>query len=91
MKHLKLVALGAAAAAGIASAAFAQQPATGQQPGNRPTTHQKMNQSGSMGMMGMMGMMNDPEMRKQMTDMMRNCNQMMSRMDGMSAQHSKSS
>lgn len=91
MKHLKLMAIGTITAAGIASAAFAQQPATGKQPGSRPMTHQKMNQSGSMGMMGMMGMMNDPDMRKQMTDMMGNCNQMMSRMDGMPAQHSKSS
>lgn len=81
MKQLKIAAIGALAAAGVASAAFAQQPGE-RTPAERPMDRQMMGQGD---MMGMMGTMNDPEMRRQMTEMMSNCNRMMARMGDMSA------
>jgi len=83
MKRFKTLALGALAAAGITTAAYAQQPTTSQQPNERQMDRQMIGQSGSMGMMDMMQMMNDPAMRKQMTEMMTNCNRMMERMNSM--------
>lgn len=85
MNYPKALVIGIAAAAGTATAAYAQQPAK-PQPGAEQMNRQMMGQSGSMGMMGMMKMMNDPEMRQQMSKMMQNCNRMMDRMNAMSAQ-----
>lgn len=81
MKQFKVAAFGAVAAAGLASAAFAQQPGSERPAAERPMDHQRMGQGD---MRGMMGMMNDPEMRRQMTDMMSGCNRMMERMGNMS-------
>lgn len=79
-KTLKIALVGTLAALGMTSAAIAQQP-TAQKPAMSAQEHQKM-MSGSMkGHDGMM--MNDPEMRKQMTQMMDNCNKMMNKMGSM--------
>lgn len=80
MKRFKIAAFGAVAAAGLASAAFAQQPRSAQPAPNVPMDHQKMEQ----GSMGMARMMNDPGMRRQMTEMMSNCSRMMAQMGDMS-------
>ena len=80
----RMMAVSAVAAIGLASAgAFAQQPSNSQRTQGSSQSHQQMMRDGG-GMMGMMGMMNDPEMRQQMTEMMRNCNRMMERMNNMS-------
>lgn len=80
-KQIKLTAIGLAAAAGLASAALAQQPAAArsEQPA-QARSGQGMGQGGSM----MMPMMN-PETRQQMTEMMAKCNKMMDQMGNMSA------
>ena len=87
-KKLKMAALGAVAAVGLASAgAFAQQAETQRTPANPQMNQGQMNQGmrdGAMMGNGMMGMMNDPEMRRQMSEMMSNCNRMMERMGNMS-------
>ena len=75
MKNLQLAALGALAAIGLASAATAQQAPARDKPGQAA----KRSQNGMMGH----GMMNDPQMRKQMTEMMDRCGKMMKNMDGM--------
>ena len=80
MKRFKMAAFGTMAAAGLATAAFAQQPRSAQPVPNPPMDHQKMEQ----GRMGMAETMNDPEMRRQMTEMMSNCNRMMGQMGDMS-------
>lgn len=83
-KNFKTAALTAVAALGLASAgAFAQQTSTERAPAN-PQMNQRMMQNGGDMKGGMMGMMNDPEMRKQMTEMMKNCNRMMEQMGSMS-------
>lgn len=77
MTNLKIAALGALVTIGLASAATAQQVVSRDQ-ASRPTT------SGQKGMMGHnQMMMNDPEMRKQMTDMMDGCSKMMKKMGDM--------
>lgn len=74
MKTLKIAALGAFAATGLASTAIAQP-----NPDRASNAEASADQNGMMqgDMAGMMAMMNDPEMREQMTEMMRNCNRMM--------------
>lgn len=77
-KDLKVALFGALATLGLASAAMAHQ-SDNQRPTMPAEEHQKM-MSGD-GMMGhgdmMMPMMNDPEMRKQMAEMMGGCAKMM--------------
>lgn len=84
-KNLKIIGVGALAAIGLASAAVAQQ-SDAQQPAMSAEQHRQMMSGGNMAgngqMMGMM--MNDPEMRKQMAEMMDNCNRMMKQMGSMS-------
>ncbi len=76
-KNLKMAALGGIAALSVASAtAFGQQ--TTSPPAEAPQMNQQMMRDGG----GMMGMMQDPEMRRQMTEMMSNCSRMMERMNG---------
>ena len=80
IKTLKIAAIGVL---GLASAgALAQQATTERAPAN-PQMSQQMMPGGDMG--GMMGMMHSPEMQKQMSEMMSNCNRMMERMGNMSA------
>lgn len=80
-RKIKLIA--AVGAVGFATAAVAQQ-ASPQAPSTAPAAERQghmMDQGGQMGH-GMMGgmMMNDPEMRAEMVQMMKNCNRMMERM-----------
>lgn len=76
-KNRKIAAFGAVAVIGLASAATAQQAVSRDQ--TSPPTR-----SGQNGMMGQNRMMmSDPEMRKQMTDMMDGCSKMMKRMGDM--------
>lgn len=86
MKALKIGALGAVTAAGLATGAMAQQSNDQQQPMSTEQ-HQQMMGRGNMSnmpdMMGMMNMMNDPNMRQQMTAMMGDCQKMMTQMSGM--------
>ena len=83
-RNFKMAALGAVAALGLASAgALAQQGNTQRAPAN-PQMNEQMMRDGGMAGGGMMAMMNDPEMRRQMTEMMSNCNRMMERMGNMS-------
>lgn len=70
MKTLKIAALSAFAAIGLASAAVAQ-PNQDQAPNAEASADQKGMMQGDMD--GMMAMMNDPEMK----EMMRNCMKMM--------------
>ena len=80
--NLKIIGLSALAALGLASAAVAQQ-SNAQKPAMSAEQHRQM-MSGGTENGGMMGMMkNDPEMRKQMTEMMSNCNRMMEKMGNM--------
>lgn len=80
LRNLKLTAIGATAALALASAsAFAQQAMNPSPQPDAPMNHQMMKEGGGM---GMMGMMQDPEMRRQMSAMMSNCNRMMERMGG---------
>lgn len=83
--NLKITVVAAVAAAGLASvSAFAQQ--APEAPTSRAERQMGQGTMGQ-GMAGdgqMMGMMNDPEMRQQMSQMMENCNRMMSRMGNMS-------
>lgn len=78
---LKFIALGALAAAGLASAAVAQQNDS-QRPTMSPDQHRQMMSRG-MEDGHMKAMMADPEMRKQMTAMMESCNRMMQQMGNM--------
>ena len=82
MNTFKIVAIGAAGFLGLASAGALAQQADAQRSPANPQMNQQM--MGNGGMKGMMGMMNDPEMRKEMTEMMSNCNRMMERMGTMS-------
>ncbi len=76
---LKTIVIGAAATIGIASSG-----ASAQQSDTPPSGNSQMMESGGMANGQMMTMMKDPEMRKQMKDMMTNCNRMMERMNNMS-------
>ena len=77
--NLKTAAMGAVFAIGLVSASAFAQPSNNQKaPANPQMNHDMMMRDG--GMMGMMGMMQDPEMRKQMSRMMSNCNKMMESM-----------
>lgn len=78
-KNIKMLALAALAAAGLASAAAAQQ-------ADRADQQPRSASSGRDGVMNHDQMMNDPQMRKQMADMMSHCGKMMramGNMDGM--------
>ncbi len=87
-KNLKIIGMGALAALGLASAAVAQQ-SSPQKPAMSAEQHRQM-MSGGMENGRMTGMMmNDPEMRKQMTEMMSNCNRMMEKMGNMSGKDMK--
>ena len=77
--NLKTAAMGAVFAVGLVSATAFAQPSNNQKAPANPQMNQEMMMRDG-GMMGMMGMMNDPEMRKQMSRMMSNCNKMMESM-----------
>ena len=83
-RKIKMAALGAVAAVGLASAGALAQQGNTQRPPANPQMNQEMMRDGGMMGGGMMAMMNDPEMRRQMTEMMSNCNRMMERMGNMS-------
>ena len=81
MNNFKITALGALATIGLASAAIAQ-PKVDHQPDRAQSAQQQergemQGDMSGMEMSGMMAMMNDPEMRAEMMEMMRNCNEMM--------------
>lgn len=81
MNNFKITALGALATIGLASAAIAQ-PKVDHQPDRAQGAQQQergemQGDMSGMEMSGMMAMMNDPEMRVEMMEMMRNCNEMM--------------
>ena len=81
MNNFKITALGALATIGLASAAIAQ-PKVDHQPDRAQGAQQQergemRGDMSGMEMSGMMAMMNDPEMRAEMMEMMRNCNEMM--------------
>ena len=84
---LKIAAVGAFAALGLASTAVAQQ-SSGQKPNMSAEQHQQM-MSGGMQNGQMMSMMADPQMRQQMMQMMQGCNQMMQQMGNMPRAESK--
>lgn len=78
MNTLKMTALGALATVGFATAATAQPKVDHRPDGTQSAQEQQRGEmQGGMKMSGMMAMMNDPEMRTQMKEMMRNCNDMM--------------
>lgn len=81
MNTLKIAAVGAVAALGLASAAVAQQ-SSGQKPNMTAQQHQQM-MAGGMQNGQMMATMADPQMRQQMMEMMKGCNQMMQQMGNM--------
>lgn len=91
-KTVKIVVTGAVAAFSLGSAAVAQQTA---QPNNAqrqtmtPEQHRQMMSGGNMGQGHMGMMMNDPQMRKQMTDMMGSCTRMMQMMGNMSGMNAR--
>lgn len=83
MNTLKLAAFGALATASLATAAIAQ-PKLDHRPVQAESMNQRTDQAmrGNMsgmegGKSGMMATMNNPEMRTEMMEMMRNCNEMM--------------
>ena len=81
MNNFKITALGALATIGLASAAIAQ-PKVDHQPDRAQGAQQQergemQGDMSGMEMSGMIAMMNDPEMRAEMMEMMRNCNEMM--------------
>ena len=81
MNNYNITALGALATIGLASAAIAQ-PKVDHQPDRAQGAQQQergemQGDMSGMEMSGMMAMMNDPEMRAEMMEMMRNCNEMM--------------
>ena len=81
MNNFKITALGALATIGLASAAIAQ-PKVDHQPDRAQGAQQQergemQGDMSGMEMSGMMAMMNDPEMRAEMMEMMRNCNERM--------------
>ena len=81
MNNFKITALGALATIGLASAAIAQ-PKVDHQPDRAQGAQQQergemQGDMSGMEMSGMRAMMNDPEMRAEMMEMMRNCNEMM--------------
>lgn len=90
-KTLKIVVTGAVAALGLGSAAVAQQTAqpNAQRQTMTPEQHRQMMSGGNMGQGHMKMMMNDPQMRKQMTDMMGSCTRMMQMMGNMSGMNAK--
>lgn len=83
---LKIIGVGALAAAGLASAAVAQQSSV-QKPAMSAEQHRQMMTAGTQN--GQMATMADPEMRKQMTAMMESCNRMMQHMGNMSTMNMK--
>lgn len=70
--------LAAVVAAGFASAAIAQ-PASPQAQSNAPAADRPGHMMGQGGQMGHGMMMNDPEVRAEMVQMMKNCSRMMER------------
>ncbi len=88
-KAFKIAALVAVTAAGLATAAVAQQ-SNVQQPPMSTQQHQQMMGQGNMSNMpDMMNMMNDPKMRQQMTAMMDGCHKMMTQMGSMHGNQQK--
>ena len=90
MNNFKITALGALATIGLASAAIAQ-PKVDHQPDRAQGAQQQergemQGDMSGMEMSGMMAMMNDPEMRAEMMEMMRNCNEMMKKKQGQMSQ-----
>ena len=91
-KTMKMLVMGVVGAVGLTSAAVAQQSTqqnTAQRQGMTPEQHRQMMSGGNMGQGHMNMMMNDPQMRKQMTDMMANCNRMMQMMGNMSGTNTR--
>ena len=85
MNTFKMTALGALATVGLATTAVAQ-PKVDHRPDRAQNTQEQQRgemrggmqgDMSEMEMSGMMAMMNDPEMRAEMMEMMRNCNEMM--------------
>ena len=86
-KTMKMMVTGVVASLGLASAAVAQQSTqqnTAQHQGMTPEQHRQMMSGGNMGQGQMNMMMNDPQMRKQMMEMMGSCTRMMQMMGNMS-------
>ena len=83
MNNLKIAGVAALAAAGLASAAVAQPTST-----SAPQQHQQMT-PGGMQNGQMMPMMSDPQMRKEMMEMMESCNRMMQNMGDMPGANAK--
>lgn len=83
MNNLKIAAVGALAALGLASTAAAQQ-SSGQKPNMPAAQHQKMITGGMQNGQ----MMSDPQMRQQMMQMMQGCNRMMEQMGDMRGMNS---
>ncbi len=81
MNTLKIAAVGALAALGLASAAVAQQ-SSGQKPNMSAQQHQQMMSGGKQDGQTMPKMAN-PQMRQKMMQMMKDCNQMMQQMGSM--------
>ena len=83
MNTFKMTALGALATVGLATTAVAQskvdhRPDRAQNTQEQQRAEMRGGMQGDMReMSGMMAMMNDPEMRAEMMEMMRNCNEMM--------------
>lgn len=85
---LKVIGLGTFAAAGIATAAVAQESNT-QRPAMSAEQHRQMMSGANQGGQMQNGMMADPQMHKQMMTMMENCNRMMQHMGSMSNMNMK--
>ena len=89
-KSMKMVVTGIVAGLGLASAAVAQQSTqqnTAQHQTMTPEQHRQMMSGGNMGQGQMQ--MNNPQMHKQMTEMMARCTRMMKMMGNMSDMNMK--
>lgn len=89
-KTIKMMVTGVVAGLGLASAAVAQQSTqqkTAQHQTMTPEQHRQMMSGGNMGQGQMQ--MNNPQMHKQMMEMMASCNRMMQMMGNMSDMNMK--
>lgn len=90
-KSMKMIVTGVVAGLGLASVAVAQQKSplqnSAQRQGMTPEQHRQMMSGGNMGKGQMQ--MNDPQMHKQMMEMMASCNRMMQMMGNMSGMDSR--
>ena len=89
-KSMKMIVTGVVAGLGLASVAVAQQSPqqnSAQRQGMTPEQHRQMMSGGNMGQGRMQ--MNDPQMHKQMMEMMASCNRMMQMMGNMSGMNSR--